>query len=360
MQHWQTGLGLFVAALCAVVAVAHAEPVRVRIAVPAPQSGLQARLGVGVHMAAGIVAAEINDRGGVNGASIDLVLSEDPCDSRDGGRAAGALVAAKVVAVIGFPCRSTSLAVMPALGRSGLLTILTASLPGPGTVARAGPAMFQMPVAAEGQGSVIAARLVAAGQAARIAILRDKTAQAVALAQLVDVSLRAAGRAPIVVEAFTGGDKSFSAMVTRLRSLGVTHVALVAFPVEGALIARELVAASPEIEILGPDFLVAEATPALAGAALARMRLVRTVADPYGAGVHGRQLLERLTAQGVHASREALVVATAIEAWAAAAVRAGDMAPANVAAELAKGVETRFGRVEFDARGQSIVAVWGW
>lgn len=368
-QNWLIRSFLLIAAAQAVAAVAAAE-VAIRVAVPAPVSGLQTQLGVGVHTAAGIVVAEINARGDGGRAQIELVLTEDPCSSLDGARAAHTLVAAQVNAVIGFPCRSTATAAGPVFGRSGVLAILTAALPtqaigqqaiGPqGIGGRAGPAVFHMPVAAQAQGAVIAARLVASSPELRVAIIRDKTAQAVAVALSVELALRASGRGPVAVEAFSGGDKSFNAMVGRLTALGITHVVLVAFPVEGALIARELVAVRPDIEIYGPDFLLADATPVLAGAALARMRVVRAMADPYGAGAEGRRLMERLTAQGVEASREALVVATAIEAYAVAVGQAGSVTSLRVAAELARGVDTRFGRVAFNERGLSVTALWGW
>ena len=351
---------MVVTVVAALVSSAMAEQRRVRVAVPAPLAGLQARNGVGVHVAADIVAAEINAGGGVVGRPIELFRMEDPCSSQEASRVADVVAALQLDAVIGFPCRSTALAVAPALGRSGPLSILTAAQPMSSVAPRAGPTVFHMSVAVEGQGAVIASRLIAAGAAARIALVRDQTAQAIALGQSVERALREAGRGSLVVGTFKGGDKSFSAIAERVRALGVTHVALIAFPVEGALIASELVAAIPEIEILGPDFLSADVTPTLAGVALARMRIVRAVADPYGAGLEGRRLMGRLTAQGVEASREALVVATAIEAWAVAAGQASSIAPAAVAAVLSRGVETRFGRVTFDARGQSVVAVWGW
>ena len=358
MRGWRIRSGLIAAAIGFSASALSAEPARVQIAVAAPQTGLQARLGLGVHTAAEIVVAEINARGGVNGLPIELLLVEDPCASSDGGRAAVALARAQVDAVIGFPCRSSGLAAA-VFGKAGQLAILTAPLPRPVTGPLSGETVFHMPVAAQGQGGVIGARLAAAGPSAHIAIVRDKTAQAVAMAQAIDVALRSAGRMPVVVEAITGGDKSFAAMVGRMQALGVTHVALVAFPVEGALIARELVAANAEIEMIGPDFLVAEATPSLAGAGLSRMRVVRPHLDPYGAGPEGRTLMDKLTSQGIEASREALIVATAIEAWAVAAAQARSVAPMAVAAVLSAGVETRFGRVGFDARRMSVVPYWG-
>jgi branched-chain amino acid transport system substrate-binding protein len=335
-----------------------ADPLTARIAIPAPMSGPRAVVGRGVHTAAGMVAADITAR--ADGLAIEAVFVDDTCNNSDAARVAEALAAAKFNAVIGFPCRPSAIAATTAFARTGQLLITTAAMVPPLAFKLQGPTVFHVPIAQASIGQFLSGRLSTAPPETRIAIIRDRTQQAIGLAQTIDVTLRTAGHRASAVEVFAGGDKSFAAIVTRLKAAGVTRVALLAFPVEGGLIARELVEAIPDIEIYGPDFLATSETPLIAGAvAASRLRVILPSADPLGAGAGGHQLLSRMKAQDVNASSEALVVAAALEAYGDAVQRAASLEPTLVANALRTTAgQPKYSRFTFNERGQISVPYW--
>jgi branched-chain amino acid transport system substrate-binding protein len=307
-----------------------ADPLTARIAIPAPMSGPRAVVGRGVHTAAGMVAADITAR--ADGLAIEAVFVDDTCNNSDAARVAEALAAAKFNAVIGFPCRPSAIAATTAFARTGQLLITTAAMVPPLAFKLQGPTVFHVPIAQASIGQFLSGRLSTAPPETRIAIIRDKTQQAIGLAQTIDVTLRT----------------------------GVTRVALLAFPVEGGLIARELVEAIPDIEIYGPDFLATSETPLIAGAvAASRLRVILPSADPLGAGAGGHQLLSRMKAQDVNASSEALVVAAALEAYGDAVQRAASLEPTLVANALRTTAgQPKYSRFTFNERGQISVPYW--
>ncbi len=316
-------------------------------------------MGRAVHAGAALVASDIHATGAVR---IETVAVEDTCASADAVRAAEALVVAKFDAVIGFPCRATAQAAALVFARAGRILIATAPIAPPFGLTQAGPTVFRLPVAATSQGQFIGQYLAKkpAAPETRIAIVRDKTHQAIGLAQAVDAGVRAAGRTVATVEMFTGGDKAFGPLVARLKALGITHVALLAYPVEAGLIAAELVTVRPGIEIVLPDFAATDETPLIAGAAASRLRVVLPSGDPLGAAEAGQQLLARLKSHGMIAGgAETLTVASALEAYGDAVRRAGSGEPAAVAAALREAPgPLRYGATPFDARGHRAVRYW--
>jgi branched-chain amino acid transport system substrate-binding protein len=353
---------LFIRLLLALLALlaqpVSAEPVTVRVAVPAPMDGPRAPMGRAVHAAAAMVAADIN--AGDSPVKVEMVPVEDTCTSVAAARSVETLAAAKFDAVIGYACRASAQAAVSVFARSGQLLIATAPVIPPFGLTQIGPTVFRLPVAEKSLGQYIGSRLAAAPAEARIAIIRDKTQQAIGLAQAVDAGVRAGGRMVQAAEVFTGGDKAFGPMVARLKTRGATHVALLAFPVEGGLIAAELVAALPDIEIIGPDYLATADTPLIAGAAASKLRVVLPGEDPLGAGASGQNLRARLKAQDIASGSEALVIAASIEAYVDAVRRAGSTEPATVAAALRSPPDRtpRYSAGVFDIRGHRVAPYW--
>jgi branched-chain amino acid transport system substrate-binding protein len=326
------------------------------IAVPAPLAGVRSAMGLSVHVAAGIAVADINAQGGIGGRPVRLDLHDDPCTS--GSLAlVQAIAAGAASVVIGHPCALSVPIAAPLYRAAGKLFIAA----GPSYPRRAGSFEMRLP-SVQAQADALARVLVSETTAglSRVAIVRDKTKLNIALAGPVEGALRAAG-VSVVTEAFTGGDKDFAALSQRLAAGGVTHVALMAFTIEGALVAADLVKAIADVKIIGPDQLGTHDFGALAGAAAAeRVRILLPASETlYVTRYSGaRALAQRMAASGVVATREALETAAAIQAWAQAASSAGDLSLAPVAEQLKTARVTLLGPLSFDAKGDASLPYW--
>lgn len=343
---------------CCLLSKATAFPVlaqeAVRIAVAVPQAKPRVDIGKTMQRAAEDAVSKLNAAGGVDARPLVLTIVDDPCDASSAARTAATLASGGHAAVFGFACAVSAAAAGPVLAQAGTLFIATPSTPAPLWRARPSPFVFQLPVAERGQAAFLASKLAAAGTDTRIAIARDKTGQAVAFVAQFDAELRKAGRTATAVEIFAGGDKSFGSLTARLQAHAISHVVLVAFPAEGALVARELVAALPAVTIIGPDFLAAGDMPRLAGEAIRQLRVV--LAAPRVMATVGIEPAGR--SNPAPAPREASAVTAAIEAWAEAARRAGSTATAAVASALDQDVDTQLTTVRFRS-GQALVPYWG-
>jgi branched-chain amino acid transport system substrate-binding protein len=338
-----------------------AQTLEVVVAIPAPLTGRQASSGIAIQTMAGLIAAEINASGGINGAPLVLSLHDDPCLTGGFSKSIADIAASPAVAVIGHPCAPSARAAIPTYAAAGKVFIAT------GVDRRQGPRQnleafrFRIPVPRVSQATFIGQTL-AAVPGARIAIVRDKTQLTTSLAADVTAALLAAGVTASTLEIFEGGSKDFAAMARRLATAKITHVALLAFAVEAGPIAAELVAASQDIDILGPDILASSEFPQLAGQAVARTRVVLE-ADVAALGRENSAaaaLIARLTALGVKPTPAALATAAALQAWAAAARRAGTTQTTAVAKALAEATDTVLGPIAFDATGAAKADIWRW
>jgi branched-chain amino acid transport system substrate-binding protein len=335
------------------------------VAVPAPLGEAHARIGLSVHTAAQLIAAEINATGGINGATLVIAIKDDPCSSSDATSLSPELATDNTIAaVIGHPCASSARAAASMYAKSGRLFLAAGPVTPLLVKATSGTLMFQLPGLATSQatylGQVIAA--AAASSDAKIALVRDKTQSAVGNASAIELSLRASGHPPSTLEIFAGGDKGFAGLAARLAAAKVTHVALLAFPVEAGPIARELAAAIPEIKLYGADALATDDLPALAGPGTTRLHValqadIKTLikADPRAAA-----LANRMRNVGINPTREAIYTAAALQAWALAARAAGSVDPITVATQLRSetGFDTLLGTIQFNASGNAQSPTW--
>src|SRR5438874_9304111 len=86
-----------------------AQGAPIKIGVPVPLSGGNAKMGDDIAKAATLAAEEWTARGGVLGRKIEIVSFDDACDAQQSVTAAHKLLDAGVVAVAGGYCSSAAI-----------------------------------------------------------------------------------------------------------------------------------------------------------------------------------------------------------------------------------------------------------
>ena len=328
-----------------------ADPARIAIALPL--SGPHEAVGRQVRVAAELALLDYAARTATNSRSFELTWHDDRCSS-EGGLAVAKLVTARPeilpFAVIGHACTSAAQAAASLYASAGVIFIqagaLVARTP---TARRYGPRHFRLP--AEGsQGVLIGNALLEAGPDARIALVRDRTQYAISALQAVSAILTAHGRSVALVETYAGAEKDFVAIAQRISVANITHVAISAFPSEAVLLVAEVRKASPNITILATDQL---ADSEFARGANATAEGVRVALPPDFLGTPaGRNVAQRLQANGGSASRTALATYAAIETITAAADTSTPNDVDQTAQTLnSKSFDTILGLINFDANG---------
>jgi branched-chain amino acid transport system substrate-binding protein len=342
---------------------ANTPPRPLVVVVPAPVSGPRAAMGLSMHTAMGIAAAELNASGGIAGQPIDLRLVDDPCTSRGGDALMRGLARdADIAVVIGHPCGPSARAATALYRDAGRLFIAVGSQP-----TKPPPGAFRLPSSLP-LADALAAAIVQAAQAPdqkierpRIAVLRDRTLLNIGLGAAVEQAARSAGIA-VVTETFAGGQRDFAAIIEALRAKEVTHVALLAFPIEAGFAVRAFADAAPRTMLFGPDHIGVADFAQIAGAAAANVRIMAAASNDHYVRLYpqARALADRLQSIGVASTREALEAVAALQAWAAAMARqpAADQAAPRRADLAAEASESVLGSLSFDKAGDAALPYW--
>ncbi len=299
-----------------------------------------------------------------SGVGLSVETYDDPCDRAGSAALAKRIAESGALVVVGHACVGSAAVAMPIYASAGKALIVAGARNG-GTAV---PGALYLPAIGETQGQFLgraAARLANAAEM-RVALASDRTRWALTNVREATAALTSAGKAPVKVETFAGGDKDFGALSARLVGAGVTHVVVAAFGSEAGLFVADLVKASPDVVVIGTETLAGPEFGRAAGAAASRVfvSLKPDAATATAQSETGRALVEGFEREGVRPTRTALATAAAIEAVAAAAERAGRQGRPVTAAMLAEALrhsvsaETLLGPVAFSADGQSSIGPW--
>jgi branched-chain amino acid transport system substrate-binding protein len=212
-----------------------ADPVK--IGVMAPVTGAWASEGQDMVRVIEILAQEINDAGGVNGAPVVVEVADDGGKPNTAGLAAQKLVSAGVVAVVGTYGSSVTEASQSIYDEAGVLQIATGS-----TSIRLTEAGYQLFFRTcprdDEQGRVLAAQVQALGFK-RAAIVHDNTSYAKGLADEARAIFKTNGVEEVFFDAITPGDRDFTASLTKIKAAEPDVVVFTGYYPEAALLLRQ-------------------------------------------------------------------------------------------------------------------------
>lgn len=190
----------------------------IRIGVAGPHSGDLASFGIPTVRAAELVAAQVNEDGGVLGRQIELVIEDDQCSPEVATNTAARLIGEEVVAVIGHICSG---ATRPALGlyTDEAIVAISPSATNPAlTQDEVFPYFFRTIAPDDAQGQLQAEFVGAELQADSVVILHDGGDYGRGLAEFAQTALEA--NYPDVdilfFEGITVGAVDYSAIINRI------------------------------------------------------------------------------------------------------------------------------------------------
>src|SRR5437016_4519342 len=216
-----------------------AQGAAVKIGVPVPLSGGNAKMGDDIAKAATLAAEEWNAKGGVLGRKIEIVSFDDACDAQQSVTAAHKLLDAGVVAVAGGYCSSAAIPASAVYHDAGVAFVADASS-NPKLTDQGFENVFRVIGRDDQQGPYAAGFMMKTLKAKRIAIIHDNTLYAKGLADATNAALT--GRAGVQVvffDAVTPGEKDFSAVLTKVKSLKPDVTYYTGYYPEGGLIAKQ-------------------------------------------------------------------------------------------------------------------------
>ena len=322
----------------------------IKIGVAGPMTGQYASFGAQMQGGAEQAVADINEAGGVNGQQLELMVGDDACDPKQAVAVANQAAGEGVVFMAGHFCSGSSIPASQVYAEEGIVQISPASTNPDFTDKRPGDGIFRMCGRDDQQGEVAGKFLMDNFADKKVAFVHDKTAYGKGLADATMAVYEKAGGKPALYEAYTAGEKDYTALVSKLKAEGVGVLYVGGYHTEAGLMARQMKEQGMDTVLVSGDALVTDEYWAITGDA-GEGTLMTFSPDPRKNEI-AKPVVDKLLAAGKTAEGYALYTYAAIQAWAQAATAAKSTEFDAVVKALNEGTfDTVLGASEFDEKG---------
>ncbi len=324
-----------------------------KIAVAGPMTGPLASIGEQFKAGANAAATLINQAGGVSGRKIAIVIEDDQCDPKQAVAVANQVVGDRIEFVDGHACSGSSIPAADVYADNKVLMMSPASS-NPVLTEKGHPTIMRLYPRDDAQGAFIAPWIAAHFKGKKLAILNDKSAYGQGLATVVRDKLHEAGIIEALFEGINPGEKDYSAIVSKLHSLGIEVLYYGGYHTEAALMLRQAAEMGYKLQVITGDSLATPEFWSIAGPA-GEGTLFTFPTDPRRSPAAAKALAYFKT-QNFEPEGFTLFSYAVIEALAAGVERAGSDDAVKVAVALKSGgpISTILGPIQFDAKGDIV------
>ncbi len=312
-------------------------------------TGQYATFGEQMKNGAELAVADINAAGGVLGQKLKLFVEDDACDPKQAVAVANKAASDGVVFMAGHFCSGSSIPASKVYEEEDILQISPAST-NPKLTEEGGPNVFRTCGRDDQQGIVAGNYIADHFGDQKIAILHDKTAYGKGLADETKKQLNERGIKETMYEAYTAGEKDYTALVSKMKSEGIDVVYIGGYHTEAGLMIRQAFDQGYKPQLISGDALVTDEYWKITGDT-GEGTLMTFSPDPRKNPV-AAPVVKRSRDKGIEPEGYNLYTYGAIQAWAQAVEKAGKTDTSAVADALrANQFETVLGNIGFDAKG---------
>lgn len=350
MRNWKLSLVAAAAMTAASVTTAKAD---ITIAVVGPITGQYASFGEQMKRGAELAVKDLNAKGGVNGQKVKLVVGDDACDPKQAVAVANKLVSQGVTFIAGHFCSGSSIPASAVYAENGVLQITPASTNPALTEAAAKKGWINVHRVCgrdDAQGIVAGRFLATAFKGKKVAILHDKTAYGKGLADETKKNMEKAGLKAAMYEAYTAGEKDYSALVSKMKAAGISAFYVGGYHTEAGLMIRQAHEQGYKPQLVSGDALVTDEYWKITGEA-GSGTLMTFQPDPRKKA-EAKAVVEQFRKQNYEPEGYTLYTYAAIQVWAEAAKRAKSLEMPKLSKAIRGGkFSTVIGPLEFDNKG---------
>lgn len=321
----------------------------IRIGVVGPLSGPVAQYGDMQFSGARMAIKQINAEGGINGKQLVAIEADDACDPRKAVAAAREMVNQGVSFVVGHLCSSSTQPASDIYEERGILMITPASTSP--EITRRGYKLVFRTIGLDSMQGAVAARHLASLSPDRVAIIHDQQQYGEGIAREVLATLETLDIDVPLFEGVAAGARDFSALVSRMKQAGISHVYYGGYHPELALILRQSHEAGLNAIFMGPEGVGNRDLNNIAGDAAEG--LLVTMPPSFDERPHNQALVQAFAEQGKETSGPFVLPAfTAVQLIAEGVRRTGSEDPFEVAQALRTGeFDTPIGTIRFNDNG---------
>lgn len=327
------------------------RPADVKIGVAGPFTGPNATYGAQYWKGASQAVADINAAGGIKGEKIVLVQGDDACEPKQAVAVANRLVdEAKVSAVVGHFCSSSTMPASEVYDEAGILTITPGST-NPQITERGMKDIFRMCGRDDQQGAIAANYMLDVLKAKKIAVIHDKDTYGQGLADATRAALAKRGTKEVLYEGLSRGEKDFNATVTKIGALKPDVVYFGGCHPEAGPLVRQMREQGVQAKFFSGDCIVTEELVTAAGGPQFTNGVLMTFGQDPRTLPDGKAVIEKFRASGFEPEGYTLYAYASIQAIAAARNAVGtDNAKASDWLK-SHDVETVMGKKARDGKG---------
>jgi branched-chain amino acid transport system substrate-binding protein len=354
-----TLLGAVAAFAAAATGTAQAD---IKVATVGPITGQYASFGEQMKRGLEKVVADLNANGGVLGQKVIAIVEDDACDPKQAVAAANKLVGEGVALVAGHFCSGSSIPASAVYAEEGILQISPASTNPALTedaAAKGWNTVHRVCGRDDAQGIVAGAFLAEKYKGKKVAILHDKTAYGKGLADETKKNLNKAGVQEAMYEAYTAGEKDYSALVSKMKAAGIDAFYVGGYHTEAGLMIRQAHEQGYEPQLVSGDALVTDEYWKITGPA-GEGTLMTFQPDPRKKKA-AMELVKAFQADGYDPEGYTLYTYAAVQVWAEAAKRTNSLDTDKLADEIRGGTfDTVIGKLTFDEKGDVLNPEYVW
>ncbi|MEQ8251032.1 branched-chain amino acid ABC transporter substrate-binding protein [Oceanibaculum nanhaiense] len=343
-------LSTLVLAAAALVLTGQVAKADITVATAGPMTGQYASFGAQMKAGAEQAVADINAAGGVLGQQLKLSVGDDACDPKQAVAVANDMVRQGVKLMAGHFCSGSSIPASKVYEEEGILMISPAST-NPKLTEEGGPNVFRVCGRDDQQGEVAGAFLAKNYAGKKIAFVHDKTAYGKGLADETLKSYKAAGGKEVMYEAYTAGEKDYSALVSKLKQAGVDVLYVGGYHTEAGLIVRQMREQGMNTVLVSGDALVTDEYWSITGPA-GEGTLMTFSPDPRK-NEKAAPIVKAFRDKGVEPEGYVLYTYAVMQIFKQAAEKAGSADIGKILPVLQSGMkfDTVLGDLSFDKKG---------
>jgi len=214
-------------------AQASAQNIRIALAGPLTQYGEMIEQGTRT-------AVELaNAAGGINGKQLEVVLVDDGCEPKQAPAVANRIVNDGIHYVVGHVCSGATVAAADIYDDAGVVMVTPSATAPVVTDGKNYESIFRTIGRDDQQGPSAAKFIMEKAKPKLVAVLHDKQSYGQGIATAAHDILKAAGVPIALFEGINAGDSDYSAVITRMKSLGVDFVYFGGYHPEMGLLLRQ-------------------------------------------------------------------------------------------------------------------------
>jgi branched-chain amino acid transport system substrate-binding protein len=358
----RNSLLLLAAVTAAGLGIAQAKAQDVAVATAGPMTGGDAIFGEQMKRGAEMAVKDINEAGGLLGKKLTLVLGDDQCEPKQALPVANSFVQKKVVFVAGHYCSGVSIPASAVYAENNIMQITPAST-NPALTDQAKAKGWKTVARSCGrddiQGVVAGKFLATTYKGKKVALLHDKTPYGQGIVDETKKNMNGAGLQEALYDSFQKGDKDFTALVSKMKQMGIDVVYAGSYHTEVGLLIKQAREQGFNAQFVSEDALVTDEFWKIAGSA--GEGLIMTFAPDPMESPKAKTVVDKFLKDGYKPEGYTLYTYAALQVWAAAVKAANSFDAQKVAAQVdGKTIDTVIGSLKYDDKGDVSNSEYVW